>query len=236
MKKVAIFFIAICSFSQIPLPGSGGGGGGGINVVVAAPYITVGATKYVAATMWPFTAFFSGSFLDANTCTLTAGTNGSELESCALSTANAWYVKAATTSVEAELQALVATTGLTNSEAAGIAICDTTNNKIYALFIVAATGSLQYFYELVSYTETACAGTPTAASVLGQFPVVTNGISHMKMSVSGGNLITQISNDGGQTYIQLDSRAVGTIAKAGTVIATTGNITATATFLSIAIN
>jgi hypothetical protein len=221
--------------------GGGGGGGGGTTVTVAAPYITVGGTKYVGATMWPFTAFPSGSFLDGNTCTNTAGANGSELMSCALNVANAWYSVAATTSIEAEFAGGgITTLTATNVVVSGIWMCDTTNGKIYTIDVVTAgvSGNLNVIdMQTTSFTLAACSGTPSAGAVrTAAFPVPLNSTIHAKLLKSGGNLLFQISMDGGQTFSQVDSVAVGTLAKAGYQVRDTGNFTALLTAYSTVIN
>lgn len=240
MKKFLILVaISITLLAQVPFPGGGGSGGGNNTVVVATPYITVGATKYVAATMWPFTAFFSGSFLDANTCTLTAGTNGSENVNCSLTTTNAWYSVAATTSIEAEFQSLIATNILTTIPAGGIWMCDSTNSKIYALEeVVPGAGQANAaipVIQLSTWTETACAGTPNTPAVVANFPLLTTGILHLKLAKSGSNILSQVSQDSGQTYITLNTTAVGTITKAGIDARESGTATVNMTFLSTAV-
>lgn len=243
MKKSLIGLSAIALIAlfvikaQVPFPGGGGSGGGGTIVTISAPYIVVSGTKYVAETGFPFTTFFSGSFLDANTCTLTASTSGSENFSCNLTTANAWYSTTATTSIEAEFKGANNTSGISTIQGdVGIWICDTTNSKIYLLEASQAGGNANIFYQFTSWTETACAGTPSGASTLGQFEPLTNGILHFKMSKNGGNLVTQISQDGGATYQTLDSRAIGTIAKAGVSFRTFSTNIINGTFLSTVVN
>ena len=223
----------------------GGGSGSGTTVTVATPYITVGSTKYVAATLWPFTAFFSGSFLDANTCTLTAGTNGSENLSCNLNNARSYYSVAATTSVEAEFSSLTSTSSITNAGyGAGIWICDSTNSKLYAFQVLmeASTAtSANFWLQVSSFTLASCnAGTPSVESTITQAPI-TNGnlVNHLKLVKSGGNLLAQVSQDGGQSYTQLASQAVGTLSKAGVMVngfSGVGAATISATYLSVAVN
>lgn len=221
-------------------PGGSTAGGGGTTVTVAAPYITVAGTKYVAATMWPFTAFFSGSFLDAQTATLTAGANGSELVSYNGNNTNSWYSVAATTSIESELQGGCSNNATALNCSVGIWICDTTNGKVYELeSINNATANQNADVILyVSWTLAACAGTPSAASVLVQTSLTKSGIDHFRLLKSGGNLLASYSLDAGQTYIQLDSRAVGTLAKAGVVLraGATGGTVVNANYLSTAVN
>lgn len=238
---LVVLLVAGCSLIADSFNG-GGGSGSGTTVTVATPYITVGSTKYVAATMWPFTAFFSGSFLDANTCTLTAGTNGSENVSCNLSSTSSWYSTTATTSIEAEFSAVVSNNNLSGSPTAGIWICDSTNGKVYDLEAETTAGNVnnaQQFIQLSTWTLASCAGTPSAPSVSGSFPWIGsgNGLVHLKLAKVGGNIISSISQDGGQTYTQLNSTAVGTIAKAGiSVRAGSATTNVSATFLSVVIN
>jgi len=242
MRKLIYSACAILILSAV-LSGdsfSGGSGSGGTTVTVAAPYITVGGVKVVMATGWPFTAFFSGSFLDATTSTLTAGTNGSELMSCVCSNANSWYSISATTSVEAEIGGLTAdSNAVTAQYTGGIWMCDTTNGKLYSLETVtnAASASSGLIYvQLVSWTLAACAGTPSAPTALGQFQIVPASPLHFKLSKSASNLITQTSMDAGQTYTQLDSRAIGTITKGGVHVRTgSASTTVNMTVLSVVV-
>lgn len=232
-----VFLIA-----QLPFPGSSGGGaGGGSTVTVAAPYVTISGTKYVASTMWPFTAFFSGSFLDSVTSTLTAGTNGSELISCACNAVNSWYSIAATTSIEAEISGIVgASNAIIATDTGGIWLCDSTNGKVYSLEVIIsdanASGGVTYV-SLLQWTLAACSGTPSSGTGLTSYVIAPASVYHLKLSKSGGNLITQISFDAGQTYSQLDSRAVGTISKGGfDVRSGTANQTVNMTVLSSVVN
>lgn len=206
---------------------------GGTTVTAVAPYINIGGTKFVAATMFPFTAFFSGSFLDAVTCTLTAGTNGSELFNCGINNQNSFYSVSATTSIEAEITGSFTTandlgagnTFMTN----GIWICDSTNNLLYTLEFVNTftTTATKTSWQVTQWSETACAGTPGTAVVKSQSTIngMTLPVLHMKMSKSAGNLSAQISMDGGQTFssLAIGTIALGTIAKAGIVVRNGGN-------------
>lgn len=214
------------------LPYAASSGGGGTTVTVAAPYITVAGTKYVAASMWPFTAFFSGSFLDAQTFTITAGTNGSTLLGFTTAGTNAWYSVAATTSVEAEfyIGAIPAGSG---SPAYGIWVCDNTNGKIYSFEVNNAT------LLSATWTETSCTGTPSSPSSIVSYPFPNgqSGLWHLKLVKNGGNVLGQASLDAGQTFVTYLTQAAGTLTKGGIDMRSTGSeTTQNMNVLSVAVN
>lgn len=215
---------------------------GGTTVTVTAPYITIAGTKYIAATLWPFTAFFSGSFLDAQTATLTPGTNGTEVVSyTATGNTQAWYSTTATTSVESEFQALNSSNHTAFEGIVGIWICDSTNGKVYSLDILNNTGTNSgVLVEFLSWTLAACSGTPSAATNINTSNMVTNGIVHLKLVKTGSNLQAFISQSATDNPIQLGAnQAVGTLSKGGIVMRAsnvTTSDTVNATFLSVAVN
>lgn len=227
--------------AQIPIGGGGNGGGGQSSTTVAAPYITISGTKYVAETMWPFTAFPTCSSLDAQTATLTAGTNGSEAISySSAGSTNFWCSAAATTSVEAEFKGGCGTNSLTITCIIGIWICDTTNSKLYDIELInnPTSGQASAPIEFSSWTLTSCAGTPGTQVVIGNFPRTTKGTMHFKLVKVSTNLQALVSDDAGQTYYQVGaSQAVGTLSKGGvTLRAGVGATVTNATFLSTVIN
>lgn len=215
------------------------GSGGGTTVTVAAPYVTIGGTKYVAATLWPFTAFFSGSFLDGQTASLTAGANGSELMSYPGGTNTAsWYSVAATTSIEMEFQGTTSLNSNASQGYIGVWLCDNTNGKVYDVVLLGnASPATVWFF--ASWTLAGCTGTPSAQSTIGQFEVITNGIGHVKLAKTGSNLQALVSYDSGQTYTQLGAnQSVGTLTKGGILLQQSGaaNTIVNATILSVAVN
>lgn len=222
--------------------GSTAGGGGGTTVTVAAPYITISGTKRVNSSLWPFTAFFTGTFLDTNTVTLTAGANGSEQLSGAIN-ANSWYMdnSAATTSIESEFGVVLGATGNSNSSA-GIVIYDNTNSKLYSWEITIANGTNGIGLQETSWN---CASpcnnpvTPSGPSVLVNTQLGTAGTGpyHLQLIKSAGNLLARTSGDAGQTYTQYNSTAIGTITQAGvSVRGSNASNTIAATFLSTLVN
>lgn len=194
------------SAQAILLPVLGAAGGG---VTVATPYVIIGGIQYVASTMWPFTTFFSGAFLDSNTSSITSGANGSTLFTFApAGAANSWYAVAATTSIEAEFQAGPTVAGTVD---VGIWVCDTTNGHVLSWEFQ------QGEFLSASWTLASCAGTPSSPTNVVAYPVLNeSGPIHLKISKSGTSVFNQLSWDGGQTYTTFTTiTGVGTIAKAG---------------------
>lgn len=203
-----------------------GTGGGGTTVSAAAPYIVIGGTKYVGATLWPYTALFSGSWLGSGagyTGSITSGANGSSLITPPSSPTVdiQFYGVSATTSVEAEYNMQSANTAA--SMCIGTWVHDTTNSVLY-LFGPCSTASTSatnaYYFQSLSYSS----GNPGACcSALDHSPSTwPNGLPgsviHTKMSVSGGTLSCQISGDGGQTFYTADTHSIGTVDLAGVYV------------------
>ena len=191
------------------------GGGGGTTVTTAAPYVVIGGTKYVASTMYPFTALFSGSFLDAQTFSVTASANGNVVSKFTPSGANnAFYSVAATTSIEAEF---VTGPGSSNLAFSGIWMCDSTNNTVWIMELSA--DAIQTF----SATLSGCnAGTPSAFGSVNTYSKMVPQPQHFKLSVAAGTLSFMLSLDGGQTFTTLRTQAVGTVGKAGIAMRSNG--------------
>lgn len=236
MKKLIWAAAALLGLVSFINADSFGGSNGGTTTTVAAPYITVAGVKYVAGSMFPFTAFPACSSLDAQTATLTANTNGSETVSYTSTGAtNFWCSVAATTSVEAEFRGLGTTNSSALNQIGGIWICDTTNSKLYSLDVNANTTSGQnaFLIEFISWTLASCAGTPSVPTGISTGQLLSGGPQHLKLVKVGGNLQALVSTSGGDGYNQIGAnQGVGTLSKAGVVIRTGAAQTTVVTFLS----
>lgn len=205
----------------------------GTTVSALTPYISIAGIKYVAQTMFPFTALFSGSFLDTNTFTTTASANGDvQANFTPGGPANAWYSTTATTSVEAEFSM-----GYSNSSGnfSGIWICDSTNNNIWVLEITSNNGLQSFSSALASCNP----GTPGAFSNVQTYAAQTpTTLQHFKLSVSGGTLTFAVSLNGGKTFTIVRTQSVGTISKAGIVMRSGGanSVFQITDWLSVVIN
>lgn len=210
-----------------------GGGGGGTTVTAAAPYLSIAGTKYVAATMFPFTALFSGSFLDANTFTTTAATNGDvQSNFTPAGLANAWYSTSATTSIEAEFRV---GQGTSQGNFSGIWVCDSTNSLLWVLEIIGTGGSA---WQSFSASLAGCnAGTPGSfSSVQNTQGLNPSALAHFKLSASGGILTFSVSLDGGTAFHTLRTQSVGTITKAGIEMRSAGATSTLTDWLSVVVN
>ncbi len=191
---------------------------GGTTVTAAAPYLSIGGTKYVAQTMWPYTAMFTGgTYLNANTTTITTGTNGSTLLLNS-GTSDAWYSTTASASIEAEFAMASAATNTSTSGyiESGICLYDSTNSLLRCIYLLNAQVSQSGGGNLTrlqcktdAYTGSGSPGTETTYT---EDPIAGNFV-HLKAYVSGSTYYLQYSLDGGQNYVTLQSGSVGTITK-----------------------
>lgn len=214
----------------------GGAGAAGTTVTTAAPYVTIGGTKYVMETGFPFTAFPACSSLDAQTATLTANPNGSETITYTGTSTNFWCSVAAATSVETEFRGVGTNNSNSLSIIAGVWMCDSTNGKVYSLDANSNVvgGQNAFIIEFISWTLAACSGTPSAAVGITTAQELFAGTQHFKLVKTGGNLQAFVSLSGGDGYTQIGaSQAVGTLSKGGVVIRTGASATTSVvTFLS----
>jgi hypothetical protein len=145
---------------------------------------------------------------------------------------------AATTSIEAELSA-VANIQLNggNSGTVGVALCDTTNGKIYSLEIIGTTSTAvlpSVVFQSAAWTLAACAGTPSAATSITVHSILTTFPAHVKLVKSGSNILAQYSQSGGSSYTTIATfGGIGTVAKAGITIR---NNQMNVDWLSVAVN
>lgn len=184
--------------------------GGGSSVTAAPPYISIGGTKYVAATMYLATLPpTSPSFINGVTpSTSGTGTNGDYF--AVTTSPNPFQTQSATTSVEAEFS-IGPYTNMDKAEA-GIWLWDSTNSFIYDVNIFA--NNAQVLVDKWSYSGS---GNPSLSSVLYQTSFPSSYVYHFKLSVSAGSLSVFMSMDGGGSYIALPAGtiSVGTISSGG---------------------
>lgn len=244
--KSTIFFLASLALAQNTFPVNGGvtipagtycsapcGGGSGTTVVPLPPYLSIGGVKYIAASMFPFTALFSGSFLDAQTFTISTGTNGDSLTQFVGTSVNSWYGTAAASSIEAEWTNLAGQQIGASPTVSGVWLCDSTNGKLYAVELVALQNAPPV-YQTVSWNLPGCSGTPSAPAGVQLFSLILGSPLHARLIKSGSNLLMQISLSGGSSFQTLQTiNSVGTIAKAGIELRNAPN---SADWLSVAVN
>ena len=209
-------------------------------ISVVPPYLEIGTTKYIptdnmfAATLPPASPTFLNSSLTGLTVqTATSGspTNGNdEFTSSGVAT-NWWLSATATTSVEsvAVLSALggaVSGTGYS----AGPWIYDSTNGVVWALtneFVSNTSASCPLL--LWKWTCSATCPASTLPVYTASTPYAGPGCAgagtplHLKMVKASSTLTFYVSIDGGVFYWPLNTtESVGTIAKGGLLIASTG--------------
>ncbi len=184
-------------------------------VTAAAPYLSIGGTKYVAATMAPATlpSFTNGwSWVAGNSPTSASGPNGDVVFS---GVNTYWNLTSATTSIESVFNCAYEPNG--NNSTCGVALWDSTNNLIYAWTVVASPGNSPEYFLFASDWSYSGSGTPSYVGQVGSsYPTSTFTVPHLRVVKAGTALAFQTSQDGGQTYTTITSQpGVGNISSAG---------------------
>lgn len=208
-------FTGTNSFQNITVASCAGCASSSAAVSAAPPYISIGGTKYVAATMAPATlpSFTNGwSWVAGNSPTVASGSNGNVVFS---GVNTYWDLTSATASVESVFNCAYEPNG--NNSTCGVALWDSTNNLIYAWTVVASPGNSPEYFLFASDWSYSGSGTPSYVGQVGSsYPTSTFEVPHLKMIKSGTTLNFQISQDGGQTYTTVTSQSgVGNISSAG---------------------
>lgn len=200
------------------------GSGGGSSITFAPPYLYNGTNYFVAATGYKATKPPSSvTFINGVTPGISmAGTNGDYIYGDATSTEYFQEVTC-TTSIEAEYTS-EALGGSTN--VAGLWVWDSTNDKLWVLeYGASGSTSAQLLQGMVSWSYNGT-GSPGSPSLI--FSITSQGnnpVRHYKMAVSGGTLTSSLSQDGGGSYVTLNTQTgLGTISECGTVVLAPGII------------
>ena len=204
------------TFQNITVSSCTGCASGSVAAVTAIPpYLSIGGTKYIAATMGLVTLpnFTSGwSWVGGSSPTIANAPNGNVV----FSGANTyWDLTPAATSVDSVFQCSYEPSG--NNSTCGVALWDSTNNLIYAWTVVASPGNSPEYFLFASDWSYSGSGTPSYVGQVGSsYPTSTFAVPDLKVVKAGTALNFQISQDGGQTYTTMTSQSgVGNISAAG---------------------
>jgi len=203
----------------------------GSSVSPAAPFISFSGTNYVAADMFPFTALFSGTWINSVSGTVSTAPNGDSIVTAgSTNTTDYFYGTTAAASVEAEFNCHFPGN---DTLQCGIWIYDSTNSLLYEFVYhnEATTGAAKLFLYKWTYNGT---GSPSSMTLEVEEGPPCSSPVHIKLSASGGDLVPSETCNGGQTYLTYPSGiSVGTFASAGISVFTSSTIESVMDALSV---
>lgn len=229
-------------FTSMVIQGVGSGQIGSVaaagNFSVLPPYLSDGTNSYTflgyQITKPPSSPVWINSVAPG---TFITGTNG---DSIIVTTGVNWQTVSATTSVEADFR--VASSQVhtaTNNSEAGVWMYDSTNSHIWNIVcdLNANNSSPQNNSQIIQVNEYNYngSGNPAFNTTIDSFDTPAE-FCHLKMVVAAGTLSFQISLNGGKNFITLQTEAVGTLAQAGYITASSGTGSALVDVYSLVTN